>query len=498
MSPRDLPRRPAAWQTPRMIRRLALAASAALLLAACSSASASSTARDQSTDVPFTGCDSVACTGTINGAAYEIVMPATWNGTLLLYSHGYRPAQPFPPSFDPVNTAATPVPGWDSGDKELGEALLAKGYALAGSSYSTNGWAVEDGVRAGQEVYDFFTANVGTPNRVYVWGDSLGGLITEEIAENAEWVDGAAPLCGVMGGLLPNIGLALDTVYATQQLLYPEMKIDSFTSYEEAVQAWEGAASRLIESARDQDTDAIGKILTIAAVVDAPDQTYRFDGSDIVSKVSGTVEALLTAVAYGTVGRYEIDQRFGGNVVGNVDSEYASRISEAEAESINAIGGDGAAARNAALLDSGPRVAADPAAQAAALERGGNPTGAVQVPTITMHTKADPLVIVQNQTLFRDRYNAQTAAGNTRSDLVQTFTVAPGTYSQETGAPYGAGHCNFTPESRIAVIELLDNWVKNGVYPGTAAIENAMGPLSGYSGSYAPGPWPNPVTAVTP
>ena len=480
-----------------MIRRLALATCAALLLAACSSASASSPVRDQSTDVPFKGCDQVECAGTINGAAYEIVMPSTWNGTLLLYSHGYRPAQPFPPSFDPVNTAPTPVPGWDSDDKALGEALLAKGYALAGSSYSSNGWAVEDGVRAGQEIYDFFTANVGTPNRVYVWGDSLGGLVTQTLAEKADWVDGAAPLCGVMAGLVPNMGVALDAVYAVQQLLYPEMVIDDYATYEEAVQAWEGAASRLIESARDQDTDAIGKILTIAAITDAPEQTYRFDGSDIVSKVSGTVEALLTAVAYGTVGRFEIDERFGGNVVGNVDSEYASRISEAEAESINAIGGDGAAAKNAAILDAGPRVSADPAAEAAALERGGNPSGAVQVPTITMHTKADPLVIVQNQTFFRDRYNAQTAAGNTRADLVQTYTVAPGSYSQETGAPYGAGHCNFTPESRIAIIDLLDNWVKNGIYPGTAAIEKAMGPLSGYNAAYAPGQWPNPLAVVT-
>ena len=49
------------------------------------------------TDVPFTGCDEAACTGDIDGAAYEIRMPETWNGTLLLYSHGYRQAEPSPP-----------------------------------------------------------------------------------------------------------------------------------------------------------------------------------------------------------------------------------------------------------------------------------------------------------------------------------------------------------------------------------------------------------------
>ena len=481
-----------------MKSRLALLSVVALILSACASAAATSPVRDQSSAVPFTGCDTVACTGTINGAAYEIVMPESWNGTLLLYSHGYRPAQPFPPDFSPVSTTPVAVPGWDSGDKALGEALLAKGYALAGSAYSANGWAVEEGVKAGEELYDFFSANVAKPNRVYVWGDSLGGLITQTLSEkHPEWVNGAAPLCGVMAGLEPNVNVALDAAYGVQQLLDPQMKISGFTSYEEAVQAWQGAASQLIESAKAQDTDAIAKILTVAAIVDAPDQTRRFDGADLTSKVSGLIESLLTALGYGTVGRFDIDQRYGGSVVGNEGSDYASRISESEATLIDAIGGDGAAAKNAAILDNGTRVAADPAAKAAATERGGNPSGAIQVPTITMHTKADPLVIVQNQTFFRDRYQFQQSQGNVRAELVQLYTIAPSEYSQEEGAPYGAGHCNFTMQSRIAVIDLLDNWVRNGVYPGPAAIESAMGPDSGYNGIYTPGPWPDPMAVVT-
>jgi pimeloyl-ACP methyl ester carboxylesterase len=454
--------------------------------------------RDQSTAVPFTGCDAVACTGEINGAAYEILLPETWNGTLLLYSRGYRPAEPFPPSFSPVVTSAVPVPGWDSGDKALGQAFLDRGYALAGSAYRSNGWAVEDGVLAGEELYAYFTEQVGKPKRVYVWGDSMGGLITQTLAErHPEWVDGAAPLCGVMAGLEPNIGLSLDTAYGVQQLLFPGMKVVGFESYQEALRNWEGASSRLIQGARDQDTDVIARIFTVAAMVDAPGQTRTYDGSSIVSRVSGTIESLLTALAYGTVGRQEIDTRFGGSVVGNVGTDYASRLDDAEREAIDAIGGEGAADRFVAILDRGPRVEADPAAQAAAVERGGDPTGAVQVPTITMHTAADSLVIAQNQTFFRDRYQVQVAQGNVRGGLLQLYTVAPPEYSQEAGAPYGAGHCNFTPESRIAVIELLDNWVRNGVFPGQGAVAAAMGPTSGYSPAYAPGPWPDRAAVVT-
>jgi hypothetical protein len=481
------------------MRRLAIALASAstLLLVGCASAAAIPEARDQSTAVPFTGCDAVACTGEINGAAYEIVMPETWNGTLLLYSRGYRPAEPFPPNFSPIVTTPVAVPGWDSGDKGLGEALLERGYALAGSAYSSNGWAVEEGVQAAQEIYDFFSQQIAQPKRVYVWGDSMGGLITQTVAESADWVDGAAPLCGVMAGLEPNIDISLDIAYGVQQLLYPEMQLVDYASYEEALAAWEGAASRLIQSARDQDTDAIARILTVAAVVDAPSQTFTYDGSSIVSIVSGTIEALLTGLAYGTVGRQEIDTRYGGNVVGNVDTNYASRLDDAERETIDAVGGDGAADRFVGIMDRGPRVEANAAAEAAAIERGGNPSGAVRVPTITLHTKADPLVIVQNQSFFRDRYNQQVADGNVSGGLLQLYTVPPPEYSQETGAPYGAGHCNFTPESRLAVIELLDGWVRDGVYPGPAAIEAAMGPLSGYSANYEPGPWPNRAALLT-
>ena len=197
-----------------------VALASVLVLAGCATATATPETRDQSTDVPFTGCDTVACVGELNGAAYEIVMPDTWNGSLLLYSHGYRPAQPFPPNFEAVVTTAPPVPGWDSGDQALGESLLERGYALAGSAYAKNGWAVEDGVLAGEELYAFFTEQVGTPKRVYVWGDSMGGLVTQTLAErHPEWVDGAAPLCGVMAGLVPNIGVSLDVTYGIQQLI---------------------------------------------------------------------------------------------------------------------------------------------------------------------------------------------------------------------------------------------------------------------------------------
>ena len=55
-------------------------------------------------------------------------MPSPWNGTLLLYSHGFGP----------------PVAA-DAPDPNTKAALLADGYAMAGSSYDPNGswWALD-------------------------------------------------------------------------------------------------------------------------------------------------------------------------------------------------------------------------------------------------------------------------------------------------------------------------------------------------------------------
>src|SRR5277367_1797971 len=61
-------------------------------------------------------------TGTLpDGATYVIDVPAVWNGTLLLYSHGYV-------------TPGSSNPAEDVGDPLTGGYMLATGYALAGSS----------------------------------------------------------------------------------------------------------------------------------------------------------------------------------------------------------------------------------------------------------------------------------------------------------------------------------------------------------------------------
>jgi len=91
---------------------------------------------------------------TPGGAYFKIVLPADWNGDLVIWNHGY--------SLDEPNA-----------DVDLGtleDVQLAQGYAVAASSYRQSGWALFHTVEDLGELYQEFTARFGAPGQVYVYG----------------------------------------------------------------------------------------------------------------------------------------------------------------------------------------------------------------------------------------------------------------------------------------------------------------------------------------
>jgi len=454
-------------------------------------------------------CSAALCAGDRGGAAFKIETPAkgAWNGTLLIWSHGYRSAGPIPA--DPLNSKAPleqpETTAEDAPADEVAQTLLGQGYALAGSAYKSNGWAVQDGVAADKDLYSYFSSTFGKPKRVYVWGGSLGGLITQTLAEKApSWLSGAAPVCGVLGGTNLNLDLALDVAYSVKALIYPQLKLTGFASQEEAVQQWQAASQAVAAKATQGGAAVTAELLAIQALSGAPSKTKTYDGHDAASQGGAVVESIVTALGYGTWGRYDIEQRLGGNPSQNDPGGYAARISASSQKLINAVA-PGELPKVLRALAAGPAVTADAAARAKA-DTYGNPTGNIVVPTVTMHTEDDPLVISQNENVFAARADAK---GNSSGLLVQILTAPPKTY---TKAPYGAGHCNFTATELDAVITLLDGWVRHGQYPGYGAIaqalnysvddadtdkntpariaENGSGATTGYQPVDVAGPWP--------
>ena len=142
-----------------------------------------------------------------DGAKYLIQVPSNWNGTLVLYSHGYV----LPGSSNPAE---------DVGDPITGGYLLANGYALGGSSYATTGWAFQQAVPDQIKVLDTFKTLVGAPSRTIAWGHSLGGMVTAGLVQlYPQRFDAALPMCGVVAGSVGTWNQALDSAFAFDVLL---------------------------------------------------------------------------------------------------------------------------------------------------------------------------------------------------------------------------------------------------------------------------------------
>ena len=160
-------------------------------LAACSSGSAATsppTVRAQALPSPRgTAAAWHQVTGRIAGAPYQIDLPVRWNHTLIIWSHGYEPG-PYPPRVDDIEPVTR---GW----------LLANGYAIAGSGFSSTGWAVADAYRDQAALLGLFTDRYGKPRLTIAVGESLGGLISAGLIERFPGrFSGALPMCAPLGG----------------------------------------------------------------------------------------------------------------------------------------------------------------------------------------------------------------------------------------------------------------------------------------------------------
>jgi pimeloyl-ACP methyl ester carboxylesterase len=135
---------------------------------------------------PPVGHQTIHLTGTgSSGALWVIDKPADWNGSLVLYLHGYtNPALPIA------------LPGIDA----LRDSLLNRGYAVAASSYSSNGFAAPEGIRDSRELGEIFRERVARPRHTYLVGTSLGGLIGLLMVQRWEDdYDGALLVSGLVG-----------------------------------------------------------------------------------------------------------------------------------------------------------------------------------------------------------------------------------------------------------------------------------------------------------
>ncbi|MEV2216972.1 hypothetical protein AB0H86_37060 [Streptomyces sp. NPDC050997] len=416
-----------------------------------------------------------------SGAAYLMDVPADWNGTVLLFSHGYTPG--------PANPARNAP---DDATKAL---LLQQGYALVGSSYARTGWAVTDAVPDQLATLSAFTARFGTARRTLAWGQSYGGLVTTAIAErHADRIDGSMSICGLVHGGVANWNNTLDPVFALKTLLAPGKDIPLTGLPDQATAA--NAAKALTEAVDSAQSTAAGRArIALAAALhnipgwNAPTQS-RPAATDWDAQQANqypAVKGLLQTAAL--TWRQEAESRAGGNMSWNTGVDYAAMLgrSSVHKEVTELYKKAGLSLRaDLATLNRAPRISADPAA-VAWMSRTSSFTGRLTTPQIDIHTTGDALVPVQTESALR---RAVTAAGS--APLLRQAYVD------------NAGHCTFSPAEQLAALHTLEDRVTTGGWHGTdpgslntrAAAADPTSPARYVA--YRPAPYPRPYDLAHP
>ncbi|MFN8126782.1 MAG: hypothetical protein U0R64_09785 [Candidatus Nanopelagicales bacterium] len=511
-----------------MRRFLPVAACAVLLVSGC----AADPVKDASSDVSFTACSAIDCAGTLpGGATFDVIMPEHWNGSLAIFSHRINgvgapagkvaiPAPTPTPTPSPVPTKSAhrgaekkkgkdgsaspsptpsvsvseiqPVPGgpevapmWGDGDRSLADVMLQAGYAIAGANPEQQGWVVSEQITAAEQLYDYFTATVGKPNRVYAWGESTGGLASARLAQlHPEWVSGALAICAPLSGPVPSFNLALDVAYTVRELLAPDLKLVDYASADEARRARE-IALRAVSAAASGPPEKQAAVAFAAAVGQLPNASRTQAGATWDSQITANVEAVTNLLTQSTVQRYEMEQKVGGNFSGNAGTDYALRIDEDTRAQLDEIKA-GLTDRFLVELGAGSRVTPTADAPARADQQGAL-TGDLQVPTLSLHNALDPVYIAANVSHYATTLSATGA--EERADLVGVYAMPPESVGSSQPAAEGVGNCNFEPRTLLGAVILLDQWVRNGVYPGRDSLLDSF-KQQPVSLDYDPGPWP--------
>jgi pimeloyl-ACP methyl ester carboxylesterase len=399
-----------------------------------------------------------------DGATYLIQVPPAWNGTLLLYSHGYVPP-------------GDPNPARDVGDPLTGQWLLAHGYALAGSSYATTGWAIKEAIPDQLATLDTFAGRVGTPSRTIAWGHSLGGIITAGLLQDHPGrFTAALPMCGVLAGGVGTWNQGLDSAFAIQQLLGPGTGLQVVHISISNSGANLALAEHLLVSAQ-ATPQGRARIALAGALGDLPGwfdpaspepaaNDYTAQEANQFLWQTNVDAPFLFAL------RAELEARAGGNPSWNTGVNYQQQLEKsvdfAEVQGLYAAAGL-SLSDDLAKLDAAPRISADPNAVTYLTHNivfNGDLGGR---PVLTIHTTGDGLVANEDEQAYR----SVVQDAKDQQLLREAFV-------------HRAGHCTFTPAETIGAVEALVHRIDTGKWATDTATLNAAASALGPTYNVAP------------
>jgi hypothetical protein len=345
--------------------------------------------------------------GRLGGALYEIEIPDTWNGSLVMYAHGFNGYEPF--------LIVAPPP--------LRQHFIEEGYAWAASSFSDNGYDPQAGVDDTLALLDYFRQAAGQPSRVYIDGASMGGhVVVSSLEQHPGVYSGALSECGVVAGVEEMdflVGYTAVGQYVAGLNLLPVTDIEAYKAKltgQVITALGNPATKRLTQAGRAFES-------VIENLTGGP-RPFRHEG--FLDRFSGDF-----TTTFDDLGRQSLAAR----AATNQDQRYS------------VAAGFGLTDEQ---LNSGVyRLAADPSVRGSEKQPAlSTLTGRLTAPLLTLHTTGDGFVPFSMEQDYRRSVDA---AG--RGDmLVQRAIRRP-------------DHCQFTDAERRQAWDDLVTWVERGVRP---------------------------------
>jgi pimeloyl-ACP methyl ester carboxylesterase len=402
-------------------------------------------------------------TGTLaDGTPYRIEVPADWNGTVALYSHGLV----FPGDENPVRAAF---------DDSFGRYLLDQGVALAGSAFPT-GWAVEEALVDQRATLDELAARFGQPAEVIAYGDSLGGMISTALAESFPGrIDGALAMCGVEAGAVGGWNHFLDSAFVFKTLLAPtgELRVTGITDPLANLQAASQVFDASLGSAKGR-----ARLALVAAVAQLPGgidpsgpSSLATPGQRFEARMAW-LQAPYLPITFAERG--EMEARAGGNPSWNTGVDYAQLLKTSQQrDDVRAMYKQAGLNLESDLkaLAKAPRVHPDGAA-VRFLESNVSFSGDLERPVFTIRNVSDGALPSSH-----DRAYAEAVAGRGRSEFLrQSFVDRP-------------GHCTFTTAESVIAFETVRHRLDTGSWLDTSSASlnaeaAALGPDLNQGGGF--------------
>jgi len=487
-----------------------------------------------------------SCVGvTSDGAPYAMQVPANFNGTVALYSHGYRYNVDIPAAIPliggyKITNTPEPVPG---GNAEVAKYFFSQGIAIVGSGFARQGWNPDSAIKTNVELIDTFKKQFPKTTKVVAWGSSLGGVITQGLAEkHPELVSAVAPMC-MADNIAPQLTMAGDFLWGVKVLFDPTIKggnysagaagvAESYADLGKVFTVMGKLQAALANSAWPDTSSATGKALAAAGVpsrsallllglmAGLPTQSAHFDsisGPDGALKLTfplalspalAILENGTNAAALAVLATQDVENQVGGAIFDNTKTDYAARIDGERVIYNAALSGntviDALLGALSAANPGAPRATANPAAVAKMKALHTN-TGKINVPTVLMVGTADPITPAGASQrlvdLYAEQYAAEKAAAakayqSTRdyktpaNKLSMLWSVTPSSYTKfnEAGSPItsvpaapGTNHCNFTSSQLLLVAKSLVTASSTGKLPSGGSFYTAVRKAGGLS-----------------